>query len=85
MLDDILTVVNETVVNETVLTISESLTNTLSSTLSTVGISLREQYCSNHCTKALHKDLQRVKQAKCAVSIKPGIHIKIVQLGGGGG
>lgn len=25
-------------------------------------------YCSNHCSKTLHKDLQRIKQSKCVVS-----------------
>ncbi len=25
-------------------------------------------YCSNHCAKTLHKDLQKIKQNKCEVS-----------------
>ena len=25
-------------------------------------------YCSNHCTKTLHKDLERIKKSKCEVS-----------------
>ena len=26
-------------------------------------------YCSNHCSKTLHKDLQKIKQNKCQVRI----------------
>ena len=26
-------------------------------------------YCANHCAKTLHKDLQKIKQNKCQVSI----------------
>ena len=29
----------------------------------------RVTYCSNHCAKTLHKDLQRIKQTKCQVNI----------------
>ena len=28
----------------------------------------RVTYCSNHCAKTLHKDLQRIRQSKCQVS-----------------
>lgn len=29
----------------------------------------RVTYCSNHCAKTLHRDLQRIKQAKCQVKM----------------
>lgn len=28
----------------------------------------RVTFCSNHCAKALHKDLKKIKQAKCQVN-----------------
>ena len=37
----------------------------------------RVTYCSNHCSKTLHKDLQKIKQNKCEVSNKPGLIVKL--------
>lgn len=31
-------------------------------------------YCSNHCSKTLHKDLLKIKQAKCGVSRPVKVH-----------
>ncbi len=69
MLDDILTEVKETG-----FTISEMVTDKDSSVNSIYCQHFPEgtiTYCSNHCAKTLHKELQHVKQAKCAISIHP--------------
>ncbi len=69
MLDDILTEVKETG-----FTISKMVTDKDLSVNSIYCQHFPEgtiTYCSNHCAKTLHKELQQVKQAKCAVTIKP--------------